>query len=379
MANAWNLAVLFQQQEASFGIDPAATGSTMKHVKALPDMTFQPSIEVIERMGLVGDLVTQDHVMGPQGGKLAFKLELKASGTPAASAVAAIASEASDLMEAAWGTVLRGTGALTTAGSTTTSIALASGGAGFAKGMAVEILGEVRIVTNVVANTLTLHKALALGAPGTGVVVNASSRFTRANSGHKSVTFTAKRDTGLEYTFTGCKVKAKIDGIDAKGTAVLVFEVDVGAYSRTTKASLPASELSGVTAVKAPVIKGSPLDWNGTSLMAAGLEFDPGFTLAFVETVGDLQNKAGIQATAADPRGSIKAYYLAQNMLDVEGAAPLALAMSSGTKANGWALWVPRAQLLSPQFQNRNGVVGEDLPFACRDNGTDPEWAISVF
>jgi hypothetical protein len=378
MANAWNLATLFAIQEAAFGVDPSATGSTMKHLKALPDMTFQPSIDVIERPGLVGDLVTQDHVMGPQGGKLAFKIELKASGVPAGSAIAATASEASDLMEAAFGTVLRGTGAVLTTGSTTTSIVLASGGAGFAKLMAVEINGEVRIVTNVVANTLTLHKALS-GAPLTGAICYASSRFTRANSGHKTMTFTAKRDTGLEYTFTGCKVKAKVDGINAKGTALLAFEVDVGAYSRTTKASLPATELAGITAIKAPVIKGSPLDWNAIPLLAAGLDFDPAITLSYIETVGDLQNKAGVQATAADPRGSIKAYYLAQNMLDAEGATTIPLVMSSGTRLNGWALCVPRAQLLSPSFQNRNGVVGEDLPFAVRDNGTDPEWAISVF
>lgn len=378
MANAWNLHTLFAILEATFNVDPAPTGATMKHLKVLPDASFQPAIEVIERPGLVGDLVTQEAALGPKGGKLAFEVELKASGTPAASAVASIASEASELLEAALGTVLRGTGALTTTGSTTTSIALASGGSGFAKGMAVEISGEVRIVTNVVSNTLTLHKALS-GAPGTGVVVYASSRFTRANSGHKSMTFTAKRDTGLEYTFTGCKVKVKVSGLDAKGTAILECDVDVGSYTRTTKASLPATELTGITAVKAPVVKGAPLDWNGAALVAAGMEFDPGVTIAHIETVGDADNKAGIQITGADPRGTMRAYYLAQNMIDFETANTFPIAMAAGSRLNGWALYVPKAQLTGPQFVDRNGIVGEDLPFAARDNGADPEYAISLF
>lgn len=378
MANAWNLHTLHSILESSFNVDPSATGSTMKHLKVLPGATFQPTQDVIERPGMVGDLVTQEHVLGPKGGNLAFKVELKASGTPAASAVAAIASECSDLLEAALGVVTRGTGALTTTGSTTTSIVLASGGSGFSKGMAVEISGEVRIVTNVVSNTLTLHKALT-GAPGSGVVVYASSRFTRANSGHKTMTFTAKRDTGLEYTFTGCKVKVKIEGVDAKGTALLSVEVDAASYSRTTKASLPATDLTGITAIKAPVVKGAPLDWNGVSLAAAGFEFDPGVALSFIETVGDADNKAGVQITNGDPRGSIKAYYLAQNRIDFEAAASIPLAMCCGTRLNGWAIYVPKAQPLNPAFQDRNGIVGEDIPFAARDNSTDPEFAISVF
>jgi len=378
MANAWNLATLHGMHEATFGTDPDADGSDYLHLKALPDMTFQPTMEVVERPGLVGDLVTQEHVLGPQGGKLAFKLELKASGTPAGSATAAIASEASAVMEAAWGTVVRGTGAILTSGSTTTSIILASGGSGFSKLMAVEINGEVRIVTNISSNTLTLHKALS-AAPLTGVVCYASSRFTRANSGHKSMAFVAKRDTGIEYTFLGCKVKAKIESIDAKGTATLACEVDVGSYSRTTKASLPATELSGITAIKAPVVKGAALDWNGTTMLAAGAEFDPGIAIQFIETVSDAQNKSGIKATAADPKGAVRAYFLAQNMIDFEAATTLVVVVACGTRSNGWALAVPRAQPMAPAFQNRNGIVGEDLPFAARDNGTDPEWAVSIF
>lgn len=378
MANAWKLSKLFGMHEATFGTDPDADGSDYKHLKCLPDMTFQPTQDVIEREGLVGDLVTQKHVLGPQGGKLSFKLELKGSGTAAGSAVAAIASEASAVMEAAWGSVTRGTGALTTSGSTTTAIELASGGSGFAKGMLVEIAGEVRFVTNVASNTLTLHRALS-GAPGSGVVVYASSRFTRANSGHKSMAFVVKRDTGIEYTLLGCKVKAKIEGVDAKGTALLAVEVDVGSYSRTTKASLPATELTGITAVQAPVVKGGLLDWNGVANVAAGAEFDPGVTISFIETVADAQNKAGIIATAADPRGMFKAYYLAQNMIDFEAATPYVLVVAAGGRTNGWGIWIPQAQLLAPSFVDRGGIVGEDLPFAARDNGTDPEWSVCVF
>ena len=45
--------------------------------------------------------------------------------------------------------------------------------------------------------------------------------------------------------------------------------------------------------------------------------------LSFIETVGDADNKAGVQITNGDPRGSIKAYHLAQNRIDFEAAASI--------------------------------------------------------
>ena len=166
------------------------------------------------------------------------------------------------------------------------------------------------------------------------------------------MTFTAKRDTGLEYTFTGCKVKVKDRGRRREGDGAPLGRGRRGELLAHHEGLAPATDLTGITAIKAPVVKGAPLDWNGVRSRPPASSSIPAWP-SFIETVGDADNKAGVQITNGDPRGSIKAYYLAQNMIDFEAAASILLAMCCGTRLNGWAIYVPKAQSLSPAFQDR--------------------------
>ena len=196
-------------------------------------------------------------------------------------------------------------------------------------------------MTNVVSNTLTLLRPLT-GAPGSGVVVYASSRFTRANSGPQDDDLHREARRASSTRSPAAKVKVKIEGVDAKGTALLSVEVDAASYSRTTKASprrptSPGSPRSGAGREGRPASTGTGLA-RGRRLLSS----IPGVALSFIETVGDADNKAGVQITNGDPRGSIKAYYLAQNRIDFEAAASIPARHVLRNAAQRWAIYVPR-------------------------------------
>lgn len=385
-AKKWMLNALYGKKEAAFATDPDATGALYRFLKTT-EMTFQPEVDVIERPGMVNDLVRLPHAMGARGGKLAFKLEVKGSGTPA-SAVA-VAPEADEILETALGTVTRGTGSTIAAGTTTSALTVASG-AGFSKWMMVIVdcgatHGWVpRFITNVVGNVLTLDRALP-AVPANGTVAQASNRYTRANSGHASMAFAALRD-GILYTFLGCKVDSfKLTGISARGTALFDVAYSVTDFNTSAKASLPSAVPTGITAVSAPVIKGSCFAVGGTEELAYGMDFDPGQNFAFQDStcaLGPAQGEsvnAGLELTEAKPTGTVKVYYAGSHLTDFAAGTQRSLAFAAGRNlGNAWGFYAPFCQWLQPAFENHNGMVGESLPFAVNDAGTDPEYAICL-
>lgn len=377
-AKKWKIAAVWVMPEVTFGTDPDSDGSDYKHIKVLPDAAFQPMADFIEREGLAYSLTKQDAVIGAKGGTLTFKVEMKGSGTAAGSATVATAAEASALLESVLGTVSRGTGDATTTGSTS-SVLNVSDGTRFSKYMAVCVLGEVRIITSISVNALTLDRALSLGAPADGSVVYASSKFTRANTAHKSLAFVVKRD-GIEYTLLGCKITAKLSGFTAKGTCLLDCSVEASDWNVTTKASLPATALTGITAVKAPVIKGSPLAVAGTEEPIVTAEFDPGSVFNFQQSTSGLQGRAGLELVDSNPQGSFQPYYSSSRLpTHFLGGATRTVMFSAGDQTNGFAVYIPKAQYNVPALTDADGMVTEQVPFMVRDNGTDPEYVICQF
>jgi hypothetical protein len=375
----WKLSKFFVAQEATFNLDPDATGAAYKFVKDTGGATFQPSVDIVERPGYTGSLTRQPHVIGPKGGKLQLKLELKASGTPAGGAPA-IASESSPLLEASLGTVVRGTGSTIAAGTTTSALTVTSA-AGFSKYMLISVNGETRFITAIAGSVLTLDRALVNGVPANGTTVYASSLFKRANTGHKSVSIVAYRD-GVEYTFTGCYVKSKIAGISPKGTAIVEFDIEVGSWTATTKnaSALPAAlPLPAISAVKAPVVKGATLALSAAARTISALAFDPGQTFAFIETTSDVDNKGGMELTDSKPMGSFKPYYNSDQIPDLLAGTSKTLAFSAGDQTNGWGLYVPGMQYTDDKFENAGGLIAESINFAVNDNGVDPEYVICQF
>lgn len=391
-AKKWKLSGLYASLESAFATDPSASGAAYKFIKCVSDLAFEPSYEIVERPGLIQDLSRQAHIIGAKNGTVTFKLEVKGSGTPASSAVVAIAAESDPILQAIFGTVARGTGDLVQAGSTASVLNVVDG-TRFSKYMMVTVNvsaaqnWQPRFITGIAANALTLDRALS-AVPANGNAVHASSKYSRANTGHQSLAFCAQRN-GIEYTFLGCKIdSAKITGFTARGTAILDVTCSVTDWSATTKASLPAPVLAGITLVKGPVIKGSCFALGGTEELLFGLDFDFAHKFEFQDStcaLGTAQPdsvNAGLELVEAGPMGTIKSYYNAQHRTDFNAGNEIALAVTSltqpGTIANGWGIYCPKVQHAGAAFEEHNGMVGESLPFKVNDNGTDPEYVLCL-
>lgn len=392
-AKKWKLSRLYGKTETTFGTDPSSNGALYTYLKTVGDMTFEPAVDVVERPGRLDDLTRLPHVMGQKGGTLSFKLELKGSGT-AADAIASVAAEADPILESAFGTVTRGTGSAITTGATTTSLPVTSA-AGMSKYMMVMVdcgatHGFVpRFITNIVTNTLTVDRALP-AIPANSAKVIASTRYTRANSGHKSLALVAERDAVL-YTFLGCKVDSlKLGGISARGTALLDVQCSVSDWNTTAKGSLPVAMAASVNTTKAPVVKGTCFAVAGTEELMYSADLDMGLSFAFQDATCALGTSqpdsanAGMELVDASPKGTIKSYYKAQHMTDFIAGTEnsLAVATWAGSTAagtgNAWGFYIPKAQWGQVSQEEHDGMVGESLPFMVNDNGTDPEISLCV-
>lgn len=383
----WKLSRLYAALETTFGTDPDSDGSDYKFLKALPDMTFQPQVDVVERPGLMNDLTRLPHVMGAKAGQLNFKLEVKGSGTPGTGLC--VAAEADPILEALFGTVSHGTGSTINGVATTTSLPMTSA-AGFSKYMMVIVncgatYGYVpRFITSISGSDLTLDRALP-AAPANGAAVHATTKYTRANTAHKSLAFAAYRDDVL-YTFLGCKIdSAKVSGITARGTAILDVTCSVSDWNSTAKGSIPTPMAAAINTVNAPVVKASCFAVGGTEEHCYSLELDFGHQFQFVDStcaLGPAQPEsanAGLELVDAAPTGSVKAYYQSAHMTDFAAGTERSFAFHSGAGAgNAWGFYVPKAQLSQPQFEDHNGMVGESFNFHVNENSSDPEYSFCL-
>lgn len=390
-AKKFKLSALFGMLEATFATDPSASGALYKHL-FVRDATWEPKQDIIERPGLVADLVRQAHAMGAKAGTISFKMELKGSGTAAASAVVAIAAEADPILQSLFGTVTRGTGDLIQAGSTTSVLNVVDG-TRFSKYMMVIVNTgaangwQARFITSIAANALTLDRALS-ALPANGNAVHASSKYSRANTGHSSLAFVGKRHD-IEYNFLGCKIdSAKVTGVGARGEALLDVTCSVTDWNVSAKASLPVTNLTGITAIKGPIIKGACFALGGTEEFLFGLDFDFAHKFEFQDSTcaqGTAQPdsvNAGMELVEAGPMGGIKAYYNAQHGTDFFAGNEISLAFAAfsqpGTVGNAWGIYCPKIQHVDKSFEEHAGMVGESLPFKVNDNGTDPEYVLCI-
>lgn len=378
MNSKWRLGALFVCQETTFGVDPDDTGAAYTHMFAR-EATFQPEAEVIERPGLTGEMTRQPHVVGVRGGKLSFKLELKGNGvTNYGLAVNAASAEAHPILEASIGSASHGRAGVLGVGSTTTSLVYDPGVSYVPLNCMVFVEGELRhVIAKPTTTTLTLDRALA-STPSTGGSFAAATTYIRQTVGHKTLSFVVKRDT-IQYTFLGCKTSFKIEGITARGVAMLSFEVDVADWLATTKSSLPSTNLTGITAVKPPVVKGAQFAVAGVAELVSGLDFDPGLEHIFQETTEGLQAKSAAELVNSNPRGSFKPYFADGHMATFLAETEVRMVFACGTKENGWGLHIAKAQLLQPTMEDRGGLVGENIPFAVNDPGTGVDWVLNLF
>lgn len=378
----------FAMPEVTFNAEPSANGSLYKHLKAAPDFAYTPKVAVVERTGFIETMNRIPHVIGAQSGNITLKTETKGSGTPGTGLC--VSAESHELLEAMLGASFHGTGTtVNDMAATTTSFTVADA-TGLRKGMMVIVdcgapHGYVpRFITGIVGSVITLNRALP-AAPADAAVVQASTTYSRAASGQKSLAIVARRD-GILYTFLGCKVDSfNISGVEANGIAMFEFVLSCTTWNTNAKNSLPSTVLAGATAAPPPVIKGACYSVGGVEELVYSLAFNAGIETAFKDSTCaqgpsvPTSINADFALTKATPTLAVKSWFASSHMTDFAAGTEREVAFAAGAGlGNAWGLFVPKAQLTDSVEENRNGMVGESLNFAINDAGSDAEYVISL-
>ena len=383
MALKTQLRKLYVAEETTYGVDPSANGSAYAY---LHGETSLPKFgnEVHKFPAQNDRLVPSAPIIGAQKATFDLKIPLRASGTPSVPpATPAIASEIDLILKHIIGAVTRGQSTAVAGGNASTTNILVTSSTGFVVGMIVYLStpGTFHYVTAVPDGTHVTIAPAAAVAPTTGNLV-APSIYTPADTGHKSLSFTIFVDT-LEVTMLGCHATSgKLSGLGANSVPMLEVAFEADSFSLTTKASLPAAN-DLFPAVRPPILKGAPFWIDSTKTVIAGLEFDFGVKGATLPSTEGTQGRGGFEVVEREAKGSILPYYAASFLTDFQAGTDRILAIGWGDGSpptvNGGGLWIPKGRFLEPELESRADVLGQKVPFGAYDNGTSPEFALSLF
>lgn len=185
---------------------PVAPGATTDFVAVQPDLSLNPSFDLLENEELRSSIGKAKGILGFERPEMSFSHYLKHSG------VEGTAPEYNEILQAVFGSeTANGTQRTTTTGSTVSVVSLGAGGSDFARGLAVLIKDgtngySIRPVHSVSTNDLTLGFNLT-AAPATGIGVGKCVNYTPANNSHQSLSAWVYRANGQATELvSGCKV-----------------------------------------------------------------------------------------------------------------------------------------------------------------------------
>jgi hypothetical protein len=378
VAEKTKLRSLYVIEEATFGVDPAASGVGYLYLHAEADLP-KLALDMIETALQNDRLVVSKPEVGVQRASFGFKVPLRASGTPSAPpSTPAIAPEVDLLLKHLLGTVTRGQSSTVTAGGTAATINVTASG-GFIVGGLVYASQDGRFYTVVtIPNGTSVTVSPTPVAPVTSGNLIAANYYTPADTGHKTLAFYMTVGA-VGVTMLGCRLaSAKISGVAANSRPMLEVTVEADSFAIGTKASIPVAD-DRFPAVRGPIVKGSPCWLAGTQTPVRDLDLDLGVQSAFLSSTEGLQGRSYFEVTARAPKGSFTAYYAAGFLTDLAAATSKTLGFAAGTTATGFGFYVPVSQWGSAEFTDAEGALAQKVEWAAYDNGAAAEIVVSVF
>jgi hypothetical protein len=357
---------VFACAESTFSTDPDSDGSDYTQ-GATYDAVFTPTQESIERNVQRSGLGLRiPNTLGGKGGTLTFKLDVPGLTTAAASTVEAVMNTFLSLCLRKCG-LAEGLGTGTTvtgSGSTTTSIDCTNA-AGISETSLVMISGEVRVVTGVSSNTITVSPALS-AIPSAATVVYSSASYVPSDADPGTAAFVVKGEDD-EYTLLGCKGTVKLGAADARARPQFEFSFNVDNWSRTSKASLPAE-----TSLVKPTpltLRSSPFWWGATKYPISNVAFDPGFVVSPKPSTQGTQGRAGWVVTDENSVLSVKPYMATAWSTDFEALTERVATMQVGASAAGaFAVVFPKGQIVAqPNRAAVEGLNAHDITIRAND------------
>lgn len=292
--------------ESTFGVFP--TDRSGYAVIPAEEIAFAPTQEHLARPVQSASFGhKQTGITGPKGGTLTFKVGLHGLSTAADSGAAATEHAwVRDLLEACGLTRSAGTGDEISGTASTTTTVNVTNGANFAVGQFVVVAGEVRLVTAINANALTVTPALSAAPTTAGVDVHASAAYWLTGSDpSKSVSFIVAGDDH-DYIASGCNGVVSLDTVAAGARPMLTLTFNVDTWSRDTSSltgTLPALAMpNGIVA------KASPFWWGSAKRAVREVGFATGQAIVAKASTAGNDGRSGWAYSDAEPVLTASAY-----------------------------------------------------------------------
>ena len=240
---------------------------------------------------------------------------------------------------------------------------------------------EVRPVSAVDADSVTLAFALDNGAPSDGVVVaKVSTFFHDALNDSSSLTLTQYLGNEIKEQIDGMRVASmSLDGWEAGGVATSNFTLNGLGMSHADGA---APHTPSYDDSLPPVALGACMWLGGTKLQYQSLSMTVENTLVPIESACDPDGKIGQRYTAQSVEVTVNPYMddatttFFDNFNDNDDVSFFAY-MSNPTATDGQgeqycAVWIPQAKIVSRANEDVNGVYADGLTLrAHRSTGGD--------
>jgi hypothetical protein len=339
---------------------------------------------------------------GARSATIAFDVQLKGSGSLAAAAAIANASEIQGLMQSCGYSEDIGTSMVVAAGSNTTAIKVAtSTHERISIGQAVQHAGNTRFVTGKTdgggaADTVTVAPPLP-STPGADDVLYASrTYYPDLTTTRKGVTVYYERD-GVRYTLFGCM--GNVEFVPGDDTEVLAK------FSLTAEHFIAENEeCLAINAIYSQYSSAQPLlgcnrvvfvDTTRTDIGGVSATLGHAAVLKKVSGAYGVNGSAGMQTTGMAP--SVKFRELMDESADALTAESLyqtgtsvALSLIYGSHGNCVAIRAPVARVVElPAPVDSEGMLAHNFAFEPQDagavtdptNGTEklPDFSISIF
>jgi hypothetical protein len=338
-----------------------------------------------------------DGVVGPRGGACSFSTQITASNSLAGTGVAATDSVLAGLLPACGLVEVVGTSSTVGAGSSTTSVKVASGsGENHPIGSMVIWHGEASFVQSVAdggvgVDTINVLPAFSL-IPAASDVLYATRMYRKTTDGDVlGVTLEAEID-GVRFTMTGCKGNVTLT---SDPTPKLAFEYQVDHWVKQ-KESSPYIATAAYTTSQ-PVLEHERLAYlDNTATNIGGFTATVGAAVApkTVQGAFGINGRAGFQVVNYAAVGTFKTLMSSTGTLDEllrwTARTSKDLKVVYGTHGETFAVRIPVARHIAPPKESDdNGMVAVSNEWGAHDAGTTsttidssvtkiPDWALHI-
>lgn len=383
-----NLAGLTFEEESSFGADPASSPTAIR----ASNISFQPSIEMLPAgYQKPEDMRGPDpYIVSFEGGTLSFDVPLR-GGEGSEAPVISLTKR----MGASLSSITAGVGLIDSGTSTTFVVTDAeASAAGFAVGQVVlhkpasgtySFRGIERIESGGGSTTVTVNGAFVTTPQSGDSWGNTDTVTPQSGNPDKTFSFTLYQGQGTtnrhKWVLSGCSGTWSLTTTEAGAFPVLSFEFQVDNWA----SSEDNTTLADDTLSAALPLIGDTFYIDSVAVDTRSIGFNPGLEMTPEQATSGSNGRANWIFTNSVPKLEIAPLHDIDYISDWAGATTFdALFNANRTSTRGWAVWVPKAQIVAHNNEDSDGVLRAAMDIEGVDPGKNadstnlPLWAFCV-